>query len=94
VHSDALVCRGCGAEIVRGASKRERAIVGWLATGIGVVGVLAVLLNSPRFLNNSPHSLVFLSLPVACVVFHFLGRAVAQMAMRSRLRFFRSYNHQ
>jgi hypothetical protein len=87
------VCRGCGAEIVRGASKRERAIVGWLATVIGVVGVLTLLLSSPPLLNNSPHSLVFLSLPVACVVFHFLGRAIAQMAMRSRLRFFRSYNH-
>jgi hypothetical protein len=93
VHSDALVCRGCGAEIVRGASKRERAIVGWLATICGALAVVALLFSHPPFLNNNRQFLIILGLPLACLVFHILGRGIARLTMRSKLRFFRSYDH-
>lgn len=37
VNPKAFVCLGCGAEVVRGASRREKTTAGYLFTAIGVL---------------------------------------------------------
>ena len=95
VDARASVCAGCGAEIVRGASRKERAtadcvfsLVG-LAMSLFVVGVLPLSSS-----NYGQGVAVVLGLFLAVVIFNAAGCGVAKLVFRSKLRFFRDYRHQ
>jgi hypothetical protein len=97
-----MVCRGCGAEIVRGASRRERALIG-VAFVVAAMLVGAVVLRALEIARGAP-SLpapkaeygfwVSLALIAVIVVPYFLGTRVARLFWRSRVRFYRHYQHQ
>ena len=97
-----MVCRGCGAEIVRGASRRERALIGAMfviaAMLIGVV-VLRVLQTAHGALPLPPPKaedgfLVLIGLFAVVVLPYVVGTRVARLLWRSRIRFYRRYQHQ
>lgn len=96
VESEASVCLGCGAEIVRGASRREKATGGCLIAIVGIVIIMSVLgLALPAYGIGSESGLaIIIGLILAAVVFNALGRALVGFFFRSRLRFFRDYHHQ
>ena len=95
VPDHASVCLGCGAEIVRGASKRERSIAGCLFSGIGVVIALVVVgFTFQSVATPNEYGLAVVGgLLLSAMLFNFLGRALVGLLFRSRLRFFRSYQH-
>jgi hypothetical protein len=93
VNPNASVCAGCGAEIVRGASRKERATAGCISSIIGVLAAFAVLglvLRSVR-ISNELGLPVLLAIMLSAVVFNLLGRLFARLLFRSRLRFYRAY---
>lgn len=95
VSERASVCLGCRAEIVRGATKRERGNVGcafaFIALLIGLVAMGASRLPAP----TSDAALFVVFGLIAFVVLGFLfGTLVARLWHRSKLRFLRSYEHQ
>ena len=93
---NASVCVGCGAEIVRGASRRERAIAGCLSSGLGIVIALVVVgvtFQSVAAPNDYGLAIV-VGLLLSALLFNIFGRALVRLLFRSRLRFFRSYRHQ
>jgi uncharacterized integral membrane protein len=96
VDSKASVCLGCGAEVVRGASQREKTTAGCLFTAIGVVITMVVMgfiLQSVGARNE--YGLAFvMGLLAAALIFNLIGRALVGVLFRSRLRFFRTYRHQ
>ena len=96
VESEATVCLGCGAEVVRGASQRERKTAGCLFTAIGVViTMVAMGLILPSVGARNEYGLAFVvGLLVSALIFNWVGRAFVGMLFRSRLRFFRTYRHQ
>jgi hypothetical protein len=98
----ASVCRGCGAEIVRGASRRERALIGAMfviaAMLIGVV-VLRVLQTAHGALPLPPPKaedgfLVLVGVFAVVVVPYVVGTRIARMLWRSRIRFHKTYENQ
>ena len=96
VVENASVCLGCGAEIVRGPSRRERSIAGCLSSGVGLVIALIVLgLTMQSIAAPNEYGFVaVVGLLLAALIFNILGRAFVRLLFRSRLRFFRSYRHQ
>jgi hypothetical protein len=99
----ASICRGCGAEVVRGATRRERALIG-LAFVIAAIPVLAIILRALEIARGVPPLpspkddaalLYFLGLIGFFVAAFLLGRVVAgRLFWRSQVRFFRTYRHQ
>ncbi len=53
VSETASVCAGCGAEVVRGLTKRERAVVGLISVGVAVL-IAVVILRVLEVLHGSP----------------------------------------
>ena len=96
VKSEASVCLGCGAEIVRGASRRERTTGGCLVAIVGLVVTMGVLgLVLPAYGIGSESGLaIIIGLIIAAVILNVLGRVLVGFLFRSRLRFFRTYRHQ
>ena len=96
LQSEASVCLGCGAEIVRGASRREKSTGGCLVAIVGLVLTMSVLgLVLPAYGIGSESGLaIIVGLILAAVILNFLGRAIVGFFFRSRLRFFRTYRHQ
>ena len=96
VNATASVCLGCGAEVVRGASQREKTTAGCLVTTVGVlITMVAMGFILPSVGARNEYGLVFVvGLLVAAVIFNLIGRALVGMLFRSRLRFFRTYRHQ
>lgn len=96
VETEASVCLGCGAEIVRGASRREKSIGGCLIAIVGLVVTMGVLgLALPAYGIGSELGLaIIVGLVIAAVAFNALGRVLVGLFFRSRLRFFRTYRHQ
>ena len=96
VNATASVCLGCGAEVVRGASQREKTAAGCLVTTVGVLITVVVMgLILPSVGARNEYGLVFVvGLLVAALIFNLIGRALVGMLFRSRLRFFRTYRHQ
>jgi hypothetical protein len=101
VSGRARVCTGCGAEIVRGATRRERSLIGiaFVVAGIVIatVALRAVEIGQGAMPLPDPRSdsafLYFLGM-VALVAFSYtIGKGVARFARRSQVRFFRSYRH-
>jgi hypothetical protein len=100
VPTTAHVCVRCGAEIVRGATRRKRSIAGLLFAFIAfVVASIALraleLQNGSPFLRPSAESALpfFLGLIAILVVGYLIGKGVACLFQRSKVRFFRSYRH-
>ncbi len=102
VPDRAGVCSGCGAEIVRGLTRRERSIVGLAFIALAVL--IATLsfrayeiaqghpfLRSPRAQDGLFVIAAFLGLVVVPYV---IGKRLARFFWPSRVRFFRSYQHQ
>jgi hypothetical protein len=96
------VCRGCGAEIVRGASRGERLLlgVGFVITAIVLAGVLLRILEiahgNPPLPPPKPEYGFWVLLAVIAVVVvpYMAGTRVARLFWRSRIRFYRRYQHQ
>lgn len=96
MNSEASVCLGCGAEVVRGASQREKTTAGCLSTVLGVVVTMVGMgLILPAVGARNEYGLAFVvGLLISAFIFNLLGRALVGIFFRSRLRFFRSYRHQ
>jgi hypothetical protein len=98
----AMVCRGCGAEVIRGASRRERALIGVAfviaAILIGTVGLraLEIARGAPPLPPPKAEDgfLVLLALIAIVFVPYMAGTPVARLLWRSRIRFYRRYQHQ
>jgi predicted nucleic acid-binding Zn ribbon protein len=102
VPNGANVCVGCGAEVVRGATRRERSRVG-LVFVAGAVLLLVIALRawqvgtgSTRLpAPNSDAALFLVFGALALLVFAYLtGKTASRFVRRSQIRFFRSYRHQ
>jgi predicted nucleic acid-binding Zn ribbon protein len=98
----ARVCRGCGAEIVRGATRRERFFSG-VIFAVAAFLILTVVLRMFQIergslLLPSPKSesalFVFLGLIGLSVFAYIVGKRVAHFVRRSQVRFYRAYRHQ
>ena len=98
----ASVCRGCGAEIVRGASRRERALIGAMFV-IAAMLIGAVVWRALEVAHGAPPLpppkaeygfWVLLALIVIIFVPYILGTRIARLLWRSRIRFYRRYQHQ
>jgi predicted nucleic acid-binding Zn ribbon protein len=102
VPESASVCTGCGAEIVRGLNRRERSFVGLsfvvVALLIGVVIWRALEIAHGTPVLPSPKAedgfFVIAGFIVLVVVPYCIGKRIARLFRRSRVRFFRSYQHQ
>ena len=102
VPESASVCVGCGAEVVRGLSRRQRSIVG-LAFVAGAILIFGVLLRAYEIATGHPFLrspraedglLVISGLILVVFLPYLVGIKVARLFRRSRVRFFRSYQHQ
>lgn len=98
----ASVCTGCGAEVVRGASRRERASLGMVFVGVAIL-LLIVALRTLEIARGSPPLpspksdsafLFFFGLIGLLVVAYMTGTAVARISRKSQVRFYRNYQHQ
>ena len=102
VPERANVCVGCGAEVVRGATRAERAKVGF---AFAVLAFLVVVLVCRAFQiargsmplpppDSDSAFFYFLGLIAVLVCGYMTGKGVARFFRRSQVRFFRSYRHQ
>jgi predicted nucleic acid-binding Zn ribbon protein len=102
VPESASVCTGCGAEIVHGLNRRERSFVGLSFVALALlIGVLiwrgleiahgAPVLPSPKAEDGF---FVSAGLIVLIVFPYCIGKSFGRFLCRSRVRFFRSYQHQ
>jgi predicted nucleic acid-binding Zn ribbon protein len=102
VPENASVCTGCGAEVVRGLSGRQRSFVG-LAFVAAAIVIFGIFLRSYEIANGHP----FLRSPkaedgfyviagfiVLVIVPYCIGKSFGRLLWRSRVRFYRSYQHQ
>jgi hypothetical protein len=102
VSDHALVCSGCGAEVVRGLSGRERSLVGLACVGatlfIAVVIWRALQIAGAVSPLPSPKAEDGLYVIMACIALivapYFFGKRLARFIRRSQVRFYRVYRHQ
>lgn len=102
VPDGANICTGCGAEVVRGATRRERSRIGLVFVG-GAVLLLVIALRAWQVGTGStrlpaPNSdaalfLVFGALALL-VLAYITGKTAGRFVRRSQIRFFRTYRHQ
>lgn len=101
VPTSASVCTGCGAEIVRGLTRRGRSLVGLLCVGFAILIAIIALraleigrggppLPSPKAQDGL---IVVAAVIVLLVVPYVIGSRAARLLWRSRIRFFRNYQH-
>jgi hypothetical protein len=93
---------GCGAEVVRGLSRRQRSFVGlaFVAVAILIFGTFLrvyEIANGDPFLRSpkaedAPYAI--LGIIIVVMIPYLLGTRIARLFRRSRVRFFRSYQHQ
>jgi predicted nucleic acid-binding Zn ribbon protein len=94
VPAHVSVCVGCGAEIVRGATRQERSTAGCVVAllALFVAMIVAGMGSLPDPQSDAALFLIFKFIAVLLV-----GNAVGRIAMsflrRSKLRFLRSYKH-
>jgi predicted nucleic acid-binding Zn ribbon protein len=102
VPEGASVCTGCGAEIVRGLSRRQRSLVGLAFVAVAIL-ILGIFLRGYEIANGHPFLrspkaedglLVIAGLILVVFLPYLVGIRVARLFRRSRVRFFRSYQHQ
>lgn len=95
VSARAHVCRGCGAEIVHGATRNEQAAGGCVLSGMALlVCMVAIGFAKPPSQDLELGFLIIVGLLTVAVLTFQLGRFVARLLRRSKLRFLRSYQHQ
>ena len=101
VSDRARVCSGCGAEVVRGATRRERFLVG-VVFAVAAFLILTVVLRMFQIgrgslLLPSPKAdgalFIFLGLIGLLVFSYMIGKRVAHFLRRSHVRFYRAYRH-
>lgn len=101
VLPSASVCNGCGAEIVRGLTRRGRALVGLACVGLAILIAVVALrafeiarggspLPSPKAQDGL---FVVAAVIVLVVVPYVIGSRAARLWWRSRIRFVRNYQH-
>src|SRR6266481_5677370 len=102
VSDRARVCSGCGAEVVRGPSRRERSLTGVVFVVAAMLITVALFraleiargalpLSSPK----AEDGFLFVAGLIAVVVVPYItGTGVAHLLRRSRIRFYRTYQHQ
>ena len=97
-----MVCRGCGAEVVHGASRGERALVG-VGFVVAAIFIAGVVLRVVGIAHGAPplpppkaeDGLLFLAaLTTVVIIPYILGTRVARLFWRSRVRFYKNYQHQ
>ena len=102
VPETASVCTGCGAEVVRGLTRRQRSFVGVIFVAIAIL-LFGVFLQAYEIAHGQPFLrspkaedglFVIAAFIVLVVVPYMIGKRVARLFGRSRVRFFRSYQHQ
>ena len=102
VAETARVCTGCGAEIVRGLSRRQRSLVGLVFVFVAIL-IFGIFLRGYEIANGHPFLrspkaedalLVIAGLILVVFLPYLVGIKVARRFRRSRVRFFRSYQHQ
>ena len=102
VSERASVCVGCGAEVVRGATRAERSTVGLVFVGLAFLIAVVVMRVFEVVRGSSPMppsdaggaSLYLLAMIGVVVCSYMIGKGVARFFRRSQVRFFRSYRHQ
>ncbi len=96
VDSDAFVCQGCGAEVVRGASPQEQSNAGCAVACVGLLlGLAAMGLILPMVGAKNQYGWIFIvGLVICTITFHSLGQIIIRALFRSKVRFFRTYRHQ
>jgi ribosomal protein L40E len=95
VSERAHVCRGCGAEIIRGATRNEQATGGCaLSTVALVLCLIAIGFAKPPSQDLELGFLIIVGLLTVTVVTYQLGKLIARIFRRSKLRFLRTYQHQ
>jgi predicted nucleic acid-binding Zn ribbon protein len=102
VPENASVCTGCGAEVVRGLTRRQRSFVGLLVVAIAIL-IFGVFLRGYEVANGHPFFrspkaedgfLFLIGLIAVIVVPYLIGSRLARLLWRSRIRFYRTYQHQ
>jgi len=102
VSDRARVCSGCGAEVVRGASRRERSLTG-LGFVIAAMLVAVVLFRALEIVRGAPPLsspraedgfLFCVGLIAVVIIPYIMGTRVARLLWRSRIHFYRTYQHQ
>jgi predicted nucleic acid-binding Zn ribbon protein len=102
VPEQANVCTGCGAEIVRGLSRRGRSFVE-LAFVAASIFLFGFSLNAYQVINGHPFLkqskaeddlYPILGIIIVVVIPYLLGTRITRLFRKSRVRFFRSYQHQ
>jgi len=102
VPGGAGICTGCGAEIVRGANRRERTLVGLVFVGAAFLTSIVVLRafeiarGAPPLPSPKSDAAFFLILGFIgfLVTAYMTGKVVARLFRKSQVRFYRSYQHQ
>ena len=102
VPESANVCVGCGAEVVRGATRAERSIIGLVFAGLAIFVVVMAMhvikitrCSLPVPPPDSQEALFYLFGLIAFVTLGYMvGKGVARIVRRSQVRFFRTYRHQ
>ena len=95
------MCTGCGAEVVRGLSRRQRSFVGLMFVVIAIL-IFTISLRAYEIAQGHPFlrppkaedGLFVIAAFIALVVVPYaMGKRVAHFFCRSRVRFFRSYQY-
>ena len=96
VFARASVCPGCGAEIVRGATRQERVNAGCAFTFVGLVVGLSIMGASRNLPEPDSDAALFvvLGLLAFAVAASLAGQGFARLRHRSKVRFMRRYEHQ
>ena len=102
VPERASVCVGCGAEVVRGATRAERSTIGFAFSAVAFLVLVLVCRayqiargSMPLPPPDSESALFYFLGIIAILVFGYMtGKGVARFFRRSQVRFFRNYRHQ
>lgn len=97
-----MVCCRCGAEIVHGPSRGLRSLIGimFVFAAVFVAGVILRILEIAHGASPLPPPKaeygfwVVLAFIVIVLIPYMVGTRVARLFWRSRIRFYRNYQHQ
>lgn len=95
VPEHASVCVGCGAEIVRGATRRERSAGGCIFALLVLLVTMAIVGMGPMPDPYTDAALFLVLKFIALVILaNVVGRLAIRWLRRSKLRFIRRYENQ